>query len=79
MLALAVTKLPEGPAWAYERLGVPPLHQAVFPIGLGLCAVVAFISFGSLRTTCRINSRATATMPSLDLKFSSSLTCVTPG
>ncbi len=35
-----------GLAWAFERLGVPPFHQAVFPIGLGM--LVLFSSIGYL-------------------------------
>lgn len=31
-----------GLAWAFERLGVPALHQAAFPLGLGL--LIAFSS-----------------------------------
>jgi hypothetical protein len=33
-----------GLAWAFDRLGVPPMHQVVFPAGLGL--LVAFSSIG---------------------------------
>ena len=35
-----------GLAWAFERLQVPPLHQAVFPVGLGL--LILFSSIGYL-------------------------------
>lgn len=35
-----------GLAWAFKELNVPPLHQAVFPIGLGL--LVLFSSIGYL-------------------------------
>ena len=35
-----------GLAWAFERLKVPPFHQAVFPVGLGL--LVLFSSIGYL-------------------------------
>jgi hypothetical protein len=35
-----------GLAWAFERLQVPPLHQAVFPAGLGL--LILFSSIGYL-------------------------------
>lgn len=33
-----------GLAWAFERLKVPEIHQAAFPVGLGL--LVAFSSVG---------------------------------
>src|ERR1700688_2388483 len=33
-----------GLAWAFERLGVPAVHQAFFPAGLGL--LVTFSSLG---------------------------------
>jgi len=33
-----------GLAWAFERLGVPAVHQAAFPAGLGL--LVTFSSLG---------------------------------
>jgi hypothetical protein len=33
-----------GLAWAFERLGVPAVHQAAFPVGLGL--LVTFSSLG---------------------------------
>jgi len=33
-----------GLAWAFERLGVPAVHQAAFPAGLGL--LVTFSSIG---------------------------------
>ena len=34
-----------GLAYAFERLGVPALHQAVFPIGLGLLVLLSGIGY----------------------------------